>query len=81
MQIVVDESELRQFRRVARRLGLTLAEWVRQTLRKAGREEPLASTDKQLAAIRAAARHRFPAPDIGKMLAEIERGYASGIEE
>jgi hypothetical protein len=33
------------------------------------------ATRKKLDVVRAAARHAFPAPDIGAMLSEIERGY------
>ncbi len=75
MQIVMDDAEFRLFQRVARQKRLTLAEWVRQVLRRAVRDEPLGSTDKKLAVVRAAARHDFPAPDMDEMLAEIERGY------
>ena len=77
MQVVMDDSELRRFQRLARRKGLTLAAWVRQTLRSAGREEPAGGGDRKLAVIRAAARYDFPAPDVDAMLAEIERGYGT----
>ena len=61
--------------RVARRHGMTLAEWVRQALRTAFREEPLGGQDKKLASVRAAAVHEFPTADIDQMLDEIARGY------
>ena len=73
----MDEAELREYRRLAKREGLTLAEWVRQRLRRARREEPLTETSRKLAAIRAAAAHAFPTADIDQMLAEIESGYRS----
>lgn len=34
--------------------------------------------EAKLAAIQAATRHAFPAPEIEAMLAEIERGYLDG---
>jgi hypothetical protein len=75
MQILVEETEYRRIQRLARRRGMTLAEWVRQALRAACREGPLRDPDKKLAAIRSAVRHQFPTADIERMLAEIERGY------
>jgi hypothetical protein len=73
--VVPDEAELRRLRQVAKSKGLTLSEWVRQTLRRASRGEPGVSSAKQLAVVRAAALHGFPAPGIDTMLDEIERGY------
>ena len=71
----MQDREFRKFQGFAKRKGMTLAEWVRQTLRKAGDEEPTGSVEKKLSAVRAAARHSFPAPDIETMLSEIESGY------
>ncbi len=75
MQVLIDEAEYRRIQRVARRHGMTLAEWVRQALRTAFREEPLGGQDKKLASVRAAATHEFPTADIDQMLDEIARGY------
>ena len=75
MQVLIDEAEYRRIQRVARRHGMTLAEWVRQALRTAFREEPLGGQDKKLASVRAAAAHEFPTADIDQMLDEIARGY------
>ena len=81
MQVLVEESEYRQIQRIARRRGMTLAEWVRQALRAACREEPLGSVDKKLAVVREAATHAYPTADIGQMLEEIESGYGGGDPE
>jgi hypothetical protein len=75
LQVVVDDAELRRFQRAAARNGMTLAEWVRQVLRRAEQTTSAADPDRQLGAIRRAATYEFPAPDIDQMLAEIERGY------
>jgi hypothetical protein len=75
LQVLLDESELAEIRKVARRHRLTTAAWVRQALRAARRAEPGADAKKKLAVVRAAARHRFPTADIDRMLAEIEQGY------
>jgi hypothetical protein len=75
MQVLVQDAEYRRFQTIARRRGMTLAEWVRQTLRGAFREEPGGGREKKLAAIRAATRHAFPTGDIDQILGEIARGY------
>jgi hypothetical protein len=54
---------------------MTVSEWVRQTLRQARREQPAKDVERKLAAVRAATRHRFPAPALDQMLREIEDVY------
>ena len=75
LQVLLEESELRELQRVAKAQQLTVAEWVRQTLRAARRREPTGQAGRKLDAIRGAARHAFPTADIDDMLREIERGY------
>lgn len=75
LQVLLDESELREVRRIARRHQMTVAEWVRRALRAARRAEPSRAADRKVAVVRAASRHEFPTADIGRMLAEIESGY------
>ena len=77
LQVVLDDEELEDIRRVARRHGLTVSEWVRQALRQARRQTASGSIDRKLAAVRAAVAHQFPTSDIGDMLDEIERGDTS----
>ena len=77
---MVDESEYRELRRLARAEKLTVAEWVRQALRMARRRQPTGGVDRKLAAIRAAVAHQYPTGDIAQILAEIERGYL-GVED
>ncbi len=78
MQVLIEEAELRELRRVARRNNVTVAEWVRRALRAARRSEPTRDAQRKLAVLRAAVRKDFPAGDIGQMLADIERGYSNG---
>jgi len=75
LQVLLDEREFREFRRIARAKRMTVAEWVRHALRAAGRLEPAGDAADRIARIRAAARHAFPAGDIDTMLGEIEQGY------
>jgi predicted 2-oxoglutarate/Fe(II)-dependent dioxygenase YbiX len=75
LQVLLEESELRDLQRVARAQRMTVAEWVRQTLRTARRREPLGQASRKLDVVRRAARHAFPAGDVDAMIREIEGGY------
>ena len=74
LQVLLDESEFAEIRRIARRHHVTVAEWVRQALRAARRDEPAAEPRRKLAAVREAAQGAYPTADIAAMLAEMERG-------
>jgi hypothetical protein len=79
LQVILDDAEMRDLQRVARAERMTVAEWVRQTLRAARRRVPRSDAARKLAAIRIAAEHDFPTGDIDRMLAEIERGYTGPL--
>jgi len=76
LQVLLEEAEFRDLQRAARAERMTLAEWVRQSLRAARRRVPGGEASAKLAAVRAAARCAFPTAEIDDMLGEIERGYA-----
>jgi len=78
LQVILDDEELRDIQQLARTKQMTVAEWVRQTLRAARRGEATGDASRKLAAIQAAARHSAPTADIGQMLKEIEAGYLGG---
>jgi len=78
LQVLLEESEYRELRQVARRNRMTVSQWVRSALRAMRRREPMAGPEGKLAAVRAAVRHQFPTADIDRMLGEIERGYLDG---
>lgn len=75
LQVILPDEEFEELRRNAARHGSTVSEWVRQVLRRAGSDEASDDIERQLAAVRAAARYSFPTGDIDEMLADIERGY------
>lgn len=75
LQVILDDTELLEIQRAARRERLTTAEWVRQALRVARRSVPGTAAKKKLEVVRAAAQHSFPTGDVEQMLEEIERGY------
>jgi hypothetical protein len=80
LQVVMSETELDAVRAAARERGLTVSEWVRETLRDARRKIAGGDAERKLAAIRAADRHEYPTADIDQMLGEIERGYGEDSE-
>ena len=75
MQVVLEDDEFAEIRRVAARHRMTVAEWVRQALRNARRDEPDTDPSRKLAAVREAARGAYPTADIERMLTEIEGEY------
>ena len=77
LQVLLEESELAEIRRAARLSRMTVAEWVRQALRRSRREEPMTDPKRKIAMVREAARGGYPTGDIDQMLAEIERGYSA----
>lgn len=75
LQVLLPDTEMDEIRKAARREGVPVGEWVRKALRTVRSGQPAHEPAVKLAAVREAARHSFPAPDIKQMLAEIERGY------
>ena len=73
LQVLLDEEEYLEIQAVARRQRVTVAEWVRQALRRAKDDQP-GTAEAKLRAIADASRHSFPTADIETMLAEIEAG-------
>lgn len=81
LQVLLEDDEIAEIRRVAKRHRMTVAEWVRQALRKARRDEPATDPRKKLAAVREAARGEYPTANIQQMLNEIEGGYLADRDE
>jgi hypothetical protein len=77
LQVLVEDPEWREIQRAARSRRLTIAEWVRQALRAARKQQPTGDLDRKLSVVRGAARHGFPTGEVEEMLEEIERGYRS----
>jgi hypothetical protein len=57
---------------------MSIAEWVRQSLAAARRQQPEGTMGRKLQALRIASQHQFPVGDIDQMLGEIEAGYLGG---
>ena len=69
LQVLLDDAEYREIQHLARRQRVTLAEWVRQALRKARSAHP-STMESKLRAISDASQHHFPTTDIQTMLRE-----------
>ena len=78
LQVIIADPEYRELQRAARSRHMSLAQWVRQALELARREEPIGSVSKKLEAVRRAVQHEGPTGDIEQMLSEIEAGYTGG---
>lgn len=76
--MILQDPEYKEVQRAARSRRMSIAEWVRQALALARRQEPLGSIGKKLETIQTATRHDYPVSDIDGMLAEIEAGYGPG---
>ena len=74
LQVLFEDDEYLEIQASARRCRMTVAEWVRQALRRSRHEHP-ASVDAKLAAFEEATLHEFPTADIDDMLREIDAGY------
>jgi hypothetical protein len=74
LQVLLDDTEFDEIRRIARRHHMTVAEWVRQALRVARRDEPAAEPERKLLVLREAARYAYPTGDIAQLLDDIEGG-------
>mgnify|MGYP001164766719 CR=1 FL=1 len=80
LQVLLDEAELDEIRRVAAQRRMTVAEWVRQALREARGGVSSVPVERKLLAVREAMRHTYPTADIEQMNAELERGYTGRDE-
>ena len=78
LQVLVEAKEYTSFRKTAQALGLSLGEWVRQSLRQSAQMAAAKGSDQKLKAIRKAVAYQFDdLHDIDQILADIEKGYAS----
>lgn len=80
LQVLLEDAEMREIQRAARRKRTTVAEWVRIALRSARATEPGGDVRSKMEALRRANQYSFPTADIDQMLAEIESGYLESSE-
>ena len=80
LQVVLDDEELEQIRRLAEAQHQSVSDWVRQALRAARREYPSLEAGRKIQVVREAVTHRYPSADMDDLLRDIESGYAGGDE-
>jgi len=76
LQVILSDAEAAELKSAAAREGITVSEWVRRSVREAGRRQTSGRASERLALIQTAADYAFPTGDLELMLDEIERGYA-----
>jgi len=74
LQVLLDEHEMADLKRTAAAQHMTVAEWVRQALRKAQRERPVYEISRKIQVVREATKNNYPTGDIDEMLNDINRG-------
>ncbi len=79
LQVLLDDQELAEIQKLARRRHQTTAAWVREALRVARDTMTYPETGRKLRAVREAAALAYPAGDVDEMLREIERGYGEDV--
>jgi predicted anti-sigma-YlaC factor YlaD len=79
LQVLIEEDELAEIRRAARRRRQSVAEWVRSALRQARTADAGHQATEKLRVIRAAIRHEYPTGSIEEVLSEIEQGYEGSM--
>jgi Ribbon-helix-helix protein, copG family len=81
LQVWMDDDEMAEIQRLAKRSHQTTAAWVREALRVARDTNRRTGIERKLDAINRASTYSHPAPDIEQMLDEIERGYIEPLPE
>jgi uncharacterized protein (DUF2344 family) len=75
LQVLIDKKEYKTFMRIAKAAGLSLGEWVRQSLRKALSEKSLTDHKTKMAKIHKLARSsNLKSGEIEEILEQIESG-------
>lgn len=77
LQVLLDDEELAEIKRAARRRRQSVAEWARAALRQAHEADAGRPAGTKLRALRAASSHDFPTGSIEEILGDIERGYGA----
>lgn len=77
LHVLLSDEEMTDIRRLARREGLTVSDWVRRSLRHTHQQQTVSDPETKLKAIRRGAQLSFPTADVEQMLSDIDFGYQS----
>lgn len=76
LQVLINPQEYKTYQFQAKKLGLSLGEWVRNALKETINEiSPHNKTQQKIKNLRKSIAHHYPTADIDQMLQEIEKGY------
>lgn len=76
LQILLDEEELREVKKLAVQENLTVSAWVRRAIQHEKKERPGTAARKKLQHIQSFSKHNFPTGDYKDIAAEIDSGYS-----
>lgn len=71
----MEPREYKQFQSLAEARGLSLGEWVRQTLRRFALSASAKGPQAKINSIRRASQLHYPSGEMEQILADIEKGY------
>jgi len=77
LQVIMNDSEMRRIRSLARSKGVTVSELTRRALLEIAQRESVGNVELKLQSVRSAVTHAFPTSDIAQMNAEIVKGYGA----
>ncbi len=78
MQIILNDDEMTEIKKLAKQEKMTVSAWVRRAISHEKRERPIQQVKKKLELVRRSSQFQYPTADIENMLADIETGYISG---
>ena len=75
LQVLLDEDELKEVKKLAVQENLTVSAWVRRAIQHEKKERPGTAARKKLQVIQNFSKYDFPTGDYKDMAAEIDSGY------
>ena len=75
LQILLDEDELREVKKLAVQENLTVSAWVRRAIQHERKERPGTTARNKLQLIQNFSKYDFPTGDYKEIAAEIDSGY------
>lgn len=77
LQVLLPENDYAELIRMTKKIKITVAEWVRNVIRKGIQENKPISSEKKISNILKYAKYQGPTASIEQILKEIEKGKNS----
>ena len=78
MQILLDDDELREVKKLAMQEKLTVSAWVRRAIQHEKKERPGTAAREKLLIIQNSSKYDFPTGEYKDIAADIDSGYLKG---